>query len=71
MTEKRKLPENAQEEPHVMSPGELAEHDQQKLERSIEEERTGKRYDADAPDDPIRDPGEPSSPPPDIPSSQR
>jgi hypothetical protein len=63
MTTPAKLPEAAQEEPRVLTPDQLAQRDQEAQERSGRARRAGRHADTAAPDSPLRDPGEMSSPP--------
>jgi hypothetical protein len=64
MTRPEKLPEEAQTPPEVLTPDELARHDEEVHRHTDAVRRAGQDDDVHAADSPRRDPGEPSSPPP-------
>lgn len=64
MTKATELPEDAQEEPRILSPQELAEHAWEALEASVAAQERGEHPDFAAANNPLRMPGELSSGPP-------
>lgn len=62
MSKPHELPEEASEEPRIRSPEEEAQRAADRLDETIAAERRRDRRDTSAPRDPLRMPGEASSP---------
>lgn len=71
MTTREKLPENAQEVPPIRSPEEDHERARKSREESERRISEGKRGISPGPDEPLRQPGELSEPPPEVPPEDR
>lgn len=70
MTNRKDLPEEATEEPRTLTPAEDTERAWQRFEEASRSDAPN-APDAEDRNSPLRMPGEPSSPPPDIPSERR